>query len=118
MAWIVLLISAVLEAVWATALSASDGFSRPAPTLLFAVSFLCSMVGLAQATRTIPMGTAYAMWTGIGAALTVVYGMVTGAETVSALKILCILGIVGATVGLKLLLSDDAAAEGDRVGPE
>lgn len=110
MAWIFLLISAVLEAVWATALSASDGFSRLGPTVLFVVSFVCSMAGLAQATRTISMGTAYAMWTGIGAALTVVYGMATGGEPVSWLKVLCILGIVGATVGLKLLPQDEAAA--------
>ncbi|MFI8596596.1 DMT family transporter [Rothia koreensis] len=105
MAWIILLASAVLEAVWATALGRSHGFSELGPTLVFIVAIVGSMAGLGTALKSIPIGTAYAIWTGIGAALTVIYGMATGDESVSALKVLCIVGIVGATVGLKLVPS-------------
>ncbi|MDN5605230.1 MAG: multidrug efflux SMR transporter [Kocuria sp.] len=107
MAWIILLASAVLEAVWATALGRSNGFSELGPTLVFIVAIIGSMAGLGVALKSIPIGTAYAIWTGIGAALTVIYGMATGDESVSALKVLCIVGIVGATVGLKLVPSGE-----------
>lgn len=70
MAWLVLVVSGLLEAVWATALGKSDGFSRPLPTLVFAVASLVSFIGLAHATRSLPVGTAYAVWVGIGASLT------------------------------------------------
>ncbi|MHA7240319.1 DMT family transporter [Arthrobacter sp. TMS1-12-1] len=102
MAWIVLVISGVLEAVWATALGKSEGFSRLAPTVVFVVAIVASMAGLAYAMRTLPIGTAYAVWVGIGAALTVVYAMVTGTEPASLLKIVFLLMIVGGVVGLKL----------------
>jgi len=103
MAWIVLVISGVLEAVWATALGKSDGFSRLAPTVVFGITIVASMAGLAYAMRTLPVGTAYAVWVGIGASLTVGYAMVTGSESASIVKILLILGIVGCVVGLKAL---------------
>lgn len=103
MAWIVLVISGVLEAVWATALGKSDGFSRPMPTIVFAVALAASMGGLAFAMRTLPVGTSYAVWVGIGATLTVAYAMITGDETSSWLKIALLMGIVGCVVGLKLL---------------
>ena len=103
MAWIILVISGVLEAVWATALGKSDGFSRLAPTAVFGVALAASMVGLAYAMRTLPIGSAYAVWVGIGASLTVAYAMVTGSESASVVKVLLILGIVGCVVGLKVL---------------
>ncbi|MFW0789265.1 DMT family transporter [Gordonia sp. CPCC 205333] len=103
MAWIILVISGVLEAVWATALGKSDGFTRLAPSIIFGVALVASMAGLAYAMRTLPTGTAYAVWVGIGAALTVTYAMVTGDESASWLKIVFILGIVGCVVGLKAL---------------
>ncbi|SDC70646.1 DMT family transporter [Rhodococcus tukisamuensis] len=103
MAWIILVISGVLEAVWATALGKSDGFSRLAPTAVFGVAIVASMAGLAYAMRTLPIGTAYAVWVGIGASLTVAYAMVTGSESASVVKVLLILGIVGCVVGLKVL---------------
>ncbi|CRK53398.1 multidrug efflux system protein [Rhodococcus sp. RD6.2] len=103
MAWIVLVISGVLEAVWATALGKSDGFSRLAPTVVFGITIVASMAGLAYAMRTLPVGTAYAVWVGIGASLTVGYAMVTGSESASIVKILLILGIVGCVIGLKAL---------------
>jgi quaternary ammonium compound-resistance protein SugE len=102
MAWIVLVASGVLEAVWATALGRSAGLSKPVPTAVFAVSVVASMVGLAWAMRTLPTGTAYAVWVGVGASLTVVYGMLTGDEPVSVAKVLLIVGLVGCIVGLKL----------------
>ncbi|WP_426999218.1 DMT family transporter [Pseudarthrobacter sp. N5] len=101
--WTVLLASALLEAVWATALGLSDGFTRPLPALVFAVTAALSMVGLGLAVKTIPLGTAYAVWVGIGAALTVGCAMATGAEPFSVFKVLFIAGIVGCAAGLKLL---------------
>ncbi|MEZ5151375.1 DMT family transporter [Rhodococcus zopfii] len=103
MAWIVLVVSGVLEAVWATALSRSAGFTRLGPSVLFAVALLISMAGLAYAMRTLPVGTSYAIWVGIGAALTVGFAMATGSESVSVSKVLLILGIVGCVIGLKVL---------------
>lgn len=101
--WVVLLISAVLEAVWATALGLSDGFTRPLPTGVFAVSVTLSMLGLGMAIRSIPLGTAYAVWVGIGAGLTVGWAMATGEEPFSLVKLMLIGGIIGCAGGLKSL---------------
>jgi quaternary ammonium compound-resistance protein SugE len=103
MAWIVLVLSGVLEAVWATALGRSEGFSRLTPSIVFIVALTASMAGLAYAMRTLPIGTSYAIWVGIGAALTVGYAMVTGTEAASVAKVLLIAGIVVCVVGLKVL---------------
>lgn len=103
MSWIVLVLSGVLEAVWATALSRSDGLTRPAPTATFAVALLLSMAGLGYAMRTLPVGTSYAVWVGIGAVLTIAVAVVTGAESLSATKALLLAGLVGCIVGLKLV---------------
>jgi quaternary ammonium compound-resistance protein SugE len=100
-AWLVLIVSGVLEAVWATALGRSDGFSRLVPTVVFGVAVVLSMVGLAYAMRTLPTGTAYAVWVGIGASLTVAYAMVTGVEPVSVLRLVFLAMIIGGVVGLK-----------------
>ena len=103
MPWIVLIVSGVLEAVWATALGRSAGFTKLVPTLVFAVAVVASMAGLAFAMREISTGTAYAVWVGIGAALTVTYAIVTGEEPASVVKVLLLLGLVGCVVGLKLV---------------
>ncbi|MDQ1073901.1 MULTISPECIES: SMR family transporter [Microbacterium] len=103
MSWIVLIVSGILEAVWATALGRSEGFTRLWPTVVFGVALVASMGGLAFAMREIPTGTAYAVWVGIGAALTVVFAMATGAEALSVVKVLLVLGLVGCVVGLKLV---------------
>ena len=103
MPWVILLASAVLEAVWATALGASDGLSRPVPTAVFVVALAASMVGLAVASKSIPIGTAYAVWTGVGAALTVVWAITAGGESSSAAKVLLLGGIVVAVIGLKFV---------------
>ena len=107
--WLVLLASAVLEAVWATALGLSNGFTELIPTLVFAVTATLSMLGLGIAVKRIPLGTAYAVWVGIGAALTVGWAMVTGVEPASPLKLLFIAGIVGCAAGLKALPADQPA---------
>jgi quaternary ammonium compound-resistance protein SugE len=103
MSWLVLVVSGVLEAVWATALGLSQGFSRLVPTVVFGVALVLSMAGLAYAMRELPVGTSYAVWVGIGAVLTVAYAMATGQEAVSVLKVLLLAGIVGCVIGLKLL---------------
>lgn len=101
MAWIVLVLSGCLEAVWATALSRSDGLSRLTPSVVFGVSVVASMLGLAWAMRTLPVGTSYAVWVGVGATLTAAYAMATGAEAFSLVKALLLAGIVGCVIGLK-----------------
>ncbi|MGH3674172.1 MAG: DMT family transporter [Mycobacterium sp.] len=103
MAWLILVASGVLEAVWATALSKSDGLTRLVPNLVFGVALVFSMVGLAIAMRSLPPGTSYAVWVGIGAVLTIAYAMLTGAETASVVKVALMLGVVGCIIGLKVV---------------
>jgi quaternary ammonium compound-resistance protein SugE len=101
MSWLVLVLSGVLEAVWATALGKTQGFTRLVPSAVFLLAIIASMAGLAYAMRTLPIGTAYAVWVGIGAVLTVVYAMATGEESASPLKIVCLVLIIGGVIGLK-----------------
>ncbi|KZX20343.1 DMT family transporter [Rathayibacter tanaceti] len=103
MSWTVLILSGVLEAVWATALGRSEGLTRLGPSVVFGVGVVASMAGLAFAMRELPTGTAYAVWVGIGASLTVLYGMFFGGEGFSLVRTLLVLGIVGCVVGLKLV---------------
>ena len=103
MAWLVLVVSGVLESVWATALGRSEGFTRPVPSLIFVVALVLSMAGLAVAMRDLPTGTSYAVWVGIGAVLTVTYAMITGGESASVVKVLLMAGIVGCVIGLKVV---------------
>jgi quaternary ammonium compound-resistance protein SugE len=100
--WLVLIVSGLLESVWATALGRSEGFTRLAPSVVFGVALLGSMAGLAFAMRGLPIGTAYAVWVGIGAALTAGYAMWSGQEPVSVVRVLLLAGIVGCVIGLKL----------------
>lgn len=101
--WIILVVSGILEAVWATALGKSEGFTKLWPSIVFFASLALSMGGLALALRDIPTGTGYAVWVGIGATLTVIYAMIFGGEAVSIVKILLILGLIGCIIGLKLV---------------
>ena len=103
MAWVILIVSGVLEAVWATALGKSEGFTKLWPTVIFFGALALSMGGLAWAMRDIQTGTAYAVWVGIGAGLTVIWAMITGDMDVSWLKLALIAGLVGCVVGLKLV---------------
>jgi quaternary ammonium compound-resistance protein SugE len=102
MAWLVLIISGMLETVWAIALDRSAGFSRPWPTAVFGVALVLSMAGLGYALRTIPVGTGYAVWVGIGAIGTALVGMVALGESASLPRILCLLLVVAGVVGLKV----------------
>lgn len=99
----VLVMSGVLEAVWATALGKSAGLSKLSPSVVFGMALVASMAGLAYAMRDLPVGTAYAVWVGIGAVLTVVYAMATGDEPASLLKAAFLVMIIGGVVGLKLV---------------
>lgn len=103
MSWIVLIVSGVLEAVWATALGKSEGLTKLWPSIIFVGGLILSMIGLAFAMRDIATGTAYAVWVGIGVTLTVIWAMVTGDSEVSWVRILLLLGLVGCIVGLKLI---------------
>jgi quaternary ammonium compound-resistance protein SugE len=100
--WLVLLLSGVCEAVWATALGRVEGFSRLTPIAVFVVGLVVSMAGLGYALRGLPIGTAYAVWVGVGAAATAGYAMWSGQEPVSLVRALLLLGIVGCVIGLKL----------------
>lgn len=99
--WIVLILSAGLESAWALALNASQGFTVLSWSVVFLIACTLSMLGLGYAMRGIPISVAYAVWTGTGAALTVAIAMLIGAESVSALKILFLAGIIACVIGLK-----------------
>ncbi|GAA2857054.1 multidrug efflux SMR transporter [Pseudonocardia halophobica] len=103
MAWIVLVVSGVLETVWAAALARSRGFTAVLPSVTFLVALVLSMAGLAYALRSIPVGTGYATWVGIGAVGTALYGMVALGEPTTAARLLCLVAIVAGVVGLKFL---------------
>ncbi|GAA2115176.1 DMT family transporter [Kocuria atrinae] len=103
MAWIMLVLSGMLEAVWAAALGASHGFKRKIPTLIFAVSMTLSMAGIAWAMTSLPTGTAYAVWVGIGATLTVIWGFVKGYESPTTARVLLLVLLVSSVIGLKVV---------------
>lgn len=103
MDWVILVVSGAMEAVWAQALDRSEGFTQLVPSVVFVVALAASMLGLSHAVRTIPLGTAYAVWVGIGAALTVAWGVISGAEAFFWPKALLIAGLVACVVGLKLV---------------
>jgi quaternary ammonium compound-resistance protein SugE len=103
MGWIALVVSGVLETVWAAALSQSRSFTRLIPSVVFGVALVLSMIGLAYALRSIPVGTGYAVWVGIGAVGTAAYGMAVLGEPATVARLLCLVAIVGGVVGLKFL---------------
>lgn len=102
MAWTILVVSGLLEAIWATALGRSEGLSRLGPSVVFLVALALSMAGLGYAVTRLPTGTAYAVWVGIGAGLTVAYGMATGAEPATLVRIGLLVGLIACIVGLKV----------------
>ena len=102
MAWIVLVLSGMLEAGWALSLKASDGFTRLWPSVSFVVLLVASMGGLSWALKTLPVGVAYGVWVGIGATLTAVLAVVLFHESLSVLKVVSLVLIVAGVVGLNL----------------
>lgn len=103
MAWLVLLVAGLLEVGWAVGLKYSEGFTRLVPSVLTATALIASMGLLALALRTLPLGTAYAVWTGIGTIGTALLGMVLFKEPATVARLLCISLIVIGIVGLKLV---------------
>jgi quaternary ammonium compound-resistance protein SugE len=102
MAWLLLLIAGLLEVGWAVGLKYTDGFTRLVPSVLTLVSMTASVGMLALALKTLPMGTAYAVWTGIGAVGTAILGIVLFGDPAGIVRIACIGLIVAGIVGLKL----------------
>lgn len=103
MAWIYLLIAGVFEIVWAIGLKYTDGFTRALPILFVLIGTIVSFVFLAMAMKSIPVGTAYAVWTGIGAAGTAIVAMILFGESAAPARLACIGLIVAGIVGLKLV---------------
>jgi len=109
MAWICLLIAALFEIAWAVGMKHSHGFTRLWPTVYTFAASLVSFVLLAQATKTLPLGTSYAVWTGIGAAGTAAIGILWFGESANLMRLICIALIVAGVVGLKLNAPDTPA---------
>lgn len=103
MAWIVLVVSGMFEAVWVTAMSRIQGVHSYGAISTYVLGSIVSLGGLWWALRTLPTGTAYAVWVAIGAATTVSYAVATGEEPFSLAKALLLVGLVGCVVGLKLV---------------
>jgi quaternary ammonium compound-resistance protein SugE len=103
MAWVLLLVAALFEIGWAIGLKYSHGFSRMWPTVGTVLAMIVSMLLLALAARALPIGTAYAIWTGIGAAGTALLGIWLFGEPATAARLLCVGMIVAGVVGLKLV---------------
>ncbi|MDF1635713.1 quaternary ammonium compound efflux SMR transporter SugE [Mycoplana sp. MJR14] len=101
MSWILLVLAGLFEIGWAIGLKYTDGFTRPVPTALTVGAMVISIVLLGLAVRHLPMGTAYAVWTGIGTVGTVILGIMLFAEPVTALRLGCIALIVTGIMGLK-----------------
>ena len=103
MAWVYLLVAGVFEVAFTTAFRFIDGFTRPWPTLLFVIFASLSFIFLQKATTSIPLGMAYAVWTGIGAAGTVIVGLLFFGEPARAMQLLFLVLLIGSIIGLKLV---------------
>ena len=102
MPWLILFVAGLLEVVWALMLKQSEGFSKPGPTAVFVIALLLSMFLLSKALKSLPVGTAYAVWTGIGAAGTAILGMLLLGESRDIVKLISLVMIVAGIVGLRL----------------
>lgn len=99
--WVYLLIASVFEITWAIGLKYAEGFSKLYPTIWTIIAMLLSFAFLSQAVKSLPIGTAYAIWTGIGAAGTAIYGIFFFGESKETIRIICIMLIVSGVIGLK-----------------
>jgi len=102
MAWIILFIAGLFEIGWAVGLKFTEGFTRPIPTILTAISLVASMGLLGWAVKSLPLGTAYAVWTGVGAVGTAIVGILLFKEPATAGRLACLALIVSGILGLKL----------------
>jgi quaternary ammonium compound-resistance protein SugE len=107
MAWLYLIIAGLIEVGWALGLKASQGFTRPGVSILTVAGMILSFVLLSQAMKTLPVGTAYTVWTGIGAVGTVIFGILFFGESQNIYRLLCIGLIVLGVIGLKVLGSEN-----------
>lgn len=103
MAWTYLILAGILEIGWAIGLKYTEGFTRPMPSALTILAMVVSMYLLALAARTLPIGTAYTVWVGIGAVGATVLGMILFGESRDVQRILCLLMITAGVIGLKIL---------------
>ena len=103
MKWLLLVLAGILEVTWAVAMKYSEGFTRLVPSVITAVGYLASALFLSFALKELPLGTAYAMWTGFGILGTTLLGALLFHENVSLPQLLCVGLIAGGIVGLKLL---------------
>ncbi|HDX8590254.1 TPA: quaternary ammonium compound efflux SMR transporter SugE [Aeromonas dhakensis] len=103
MSWLLLLLAGLFEVAWAIGLKYTDGFSRPLPTLLTLSAMGVSVLLLAMAVKQLPLGNAYAVWTGIGAVGTVLMGIWLFNEPATLARVLCLLLIIGGILGLKFI---------------
>ena len=103
MAWVYLLVAGVLEVGWAYGLKVSEGFSKPLPSVLTIIGMVLSFLALSQAIRTLPLGTAYAIWTGIGAVGTVIVGILIFREPADAARLICVGLIIAGVIGLRVV---------------
>ena len=110
MAWVLLIIAGVFEVIWAIGMKKTDGFTRPGPTAWTVGAMIVSFVLLGLAVKSLPVGTAYAIWTGIGAAGTAALGILVYKEPLTAGRVVCILLIVSGVVGLKLVSGPEPGA--------
>jgi quaternary ammonium compound-resistance protein SugE len=110
MAWTMLVLAGLLEVGWAIGLKYTEGFTRPMPTALTALALVASMVLLGLSVRTLPIGTAYGVWTGIGTVGTAILGVVLFREPATAARLACVAMIVAGIVGLKLLTPAEAGS--------
>ena len=105
MSWIVLLVAGLLEIVWAVGLKYTEGFTKLVPTAITVGAMIFSVALLGLAVRTLPLGTAYAVWTGIGTVGTVIFGIVMLGEPANIVRLGCIALIIIGIVGLKIMSS-------------
>ena len=103
MAWTILFVAGLMEIGWAIGLKYTEGFTRPVASVLTLACMLASIVLLGLAVKTLPIGTAYAVWTGIGAVGTAILGIILFGDPATALRLVCIGLIVAGIVGLKLV---------------
>jgi quaternary ammonium compound-resistance protein SugE len=102
MDWLLLMMSGMFEVIWSISMKYSDGLTRIVPSLITLFASICSFILLAQALKTIPIGTAYAVWAGVGAVGTAIAGVLIFGETVHLLRIMSILLIITGLIGLRL----------------
>jgi len=102
MDWLLLMMSGVFEVIWSISMKYSDGLTRLIPSLITLLASICSFLLLAQALKTIPIGTAYAVWAGVGAVGTAIAGVLIFGEAVHSLRVLSILLIIMGLIGLRL----------------